>query len=252
MHPPSSQQRHRKSHDFPQKQPQIIIETPLLLFFGAVHSGFHFSDRVLNTRTWCASSDFSMEHPLLQITPSNSYAVQLSRSLAHFRRLAARSGINFGRRFTSHFVIPFFRKCRPIVACDTSGARSSHSCSPVCFRLCLIICRIAHRSHLVSSLGFLDLGRLDMTAYCSPLKEGFNGQPRAACKRLTMEILRRNQKSAIAIPFSTRGNSRRVFLPIGGVVFITTILRGFRPDLFTKTFAYLPTPTGVLHSDLGR
>ena len=34
--------------------------------------------------------------------------------------------------------------------------------------------------------------------------------------RLTIEILRKNQKKAIIIPLSTGDNSRRVVLPIGG------------------------------------
>ena len=145
MHSPISQQRDRKSHDSPPKN-SPIADTPLPFFFGAIHSVLHFSDGVLNTQTWCASSDFSNKHSLLQITPSNSSAIQFSCSLAHLRHLAARSGVNFSRCFASHF-IPFFWRYRSIVASDTSGAHSSRGCSRVSFQLCLIVRQICRRSH---------------------------------------------------------------------------------------------------------
>ena len=147
---------------FPQKQPQTITETPLPFSFSAIHSVFHFSDGVLNTQTWCASSDFSTEHSSLQITPSKSSAVQFSHSLAHFRRLAACSGVNFGRRFASPFIIPFFRRYRSIIASDTSGAHLSRSCSRVSFQLRLIVRQMCCRSCLVSFSGLPDLGRFSI------------------------------------------------------------------------------------------
>ena len=146
---------------FPPKTAPGHHRNTFALFFGAMHSVFHFSDD-LNTQTWYASSDFSNEHSSLQITPSNSSAVQFSRSLAHFRRLAACSGVNFGRRFAIHFIIPFFRRYRSIVARDTSGAHSSRSCSWVNFRLRLIVHQICRRSCLVSFSGLPDLGRFSI------------------------------------------------------------------------------------------
>ena len=92
----------------PKKLPRAVTETPLPFFPGAMCSVFHFSDGFLNTQTGCASSDFSNEHSSLQITPSNSSVVQLSCSLAHFRRLATCSRVNFGHCFASHFIILFF------------------------------------------------------------------------------------------------------------------------------------------------
>ena len=129
-----------------------------LFFFGAIHSVFHFSDDILNTQTWCALSNFSNEHSSLQITPSNSSAVQFSRFVAHFRCLAARPGVNFGHHFASHFIL-FLQRYQSIVASDTSGTHSSCSCSWVSFRLRLIVCQICCHSHLVGFLGLLDLGR---------------------------------------------------------------------------------------------
>ena len=135
------------------KQPQAITETSLPFFVGTMHSVFHFSDGVLNTQTGCASSDFSTEHPPPQTTTPNSSATQLSRSLAHLGRLAARSGINFGRCFASHFIIP-----EVTVASGTSGAHPSRRWSRVSAQLRLIVRQMCRRSLLVGASGLPDLG----------------------------------------------------------------------------------------------
>ena len=57
-----------------------------------------------------------------------------------------------------------------------------------------------------------------MTAFCSLLKEAFNGWPRAACNETNNRDFAKNQKKAITIPFLIGDNSRRVVLPIGGEV----------------------------------
>ena len=50
---------------FPPKTAPNHHRHPFALFFGAMHSVFHFSDGVLNIQTWRASSDFSTEHSSL-------------------------------------------------------------------------------------------------------------------------------------------------------------------------------------------
>ena len=80
-----------------------------------------------------------------------------------------------------------------------------------------------------------------MTAFCSPLKEVFNGRPRAAynetnnrgfAKKLKESsyhtLLNQGQLAACVFTRWWWRNGQKKF---------TMILRGFRTDLFTKTFA---------------
>ena len=145
----------------PQKQPQTITETPLpfpsvlCIQFSIFRWCSEYPDLVYNIRLLHRAT----------IAPNNPLKVlcrPVLRSLAHFRRLAARSGVNFGRCFASHSIIPFFRRYRSIIASDTSGAHSSCSCSRVSFRLRLIIRQMCRRLRLVSFSGLPDLGRFSI------------------------------------------------------------------------------------------
>ena len=105
LHSPISQQRDRKSHDSPPTKAVPGHHRNSFASFWCYALSFPLSRRCSESPDLVVSSDFSAEQPSLQITPSNSSTVQFLHSLADFRCLAARLGVNFGRRFTSYFII---------------------------------------------------------------------------------------------------------------------------------------------------
>ena len=80
-----------------------------------------------------------------------------------------------------------------------------------------------------------------MTAFCSPLEEVFNSQRRAACNKINNRDFAKNLKEGNYHTLLNLGQLAACGFThwwwSNGQKKFTLTLRGFRTDLFTKTFA---------------
>ena len=81
-----------------------------------------------------------------------------------------------------------------------------------------------------------------MIAFCNPLEEVFNGRPRAACNKtndrdFAKNLKARNYHTLLNLGQLAACGFTHWWWSNGQRKPITLILRGFRTDLFTKTFA---------------